>query len=154
MRCSKLTRTTYVIEIAAIKRKAKYAGETGFFPVDQIADDEIKRMPNDEETLWLEVTTPHSLKLLRYLWAIAQKLADGGLYSDKNDAMDDLKIRARFARFATEGNRVVIVPRSLARQNRDVLSRLADRFGWIVCNDLLPGMEESKFRAELEDIIG
>lgn len=142
-----------MIEIAVVKRKSKYAGETGLFAVDSIADDEIKRMPNDEAPCWAEITTPQNIKLLRLLWAIAQKLADGGLYSDKDEAMDDLKIRARFARFATEKNRVVIVPRSLSRQGRAVLSRLADRMVWIVCNDLLPGMDENTFRAELEEML-
>jgi hypothetical protein len=141
-----------MIEVALTKRKALYKGESGLFACDEVADAELKRLPNDE-TSWAELTTPKSLKLLRYLWAIAQKLADGGLYQDKDEAMADLKIRARFANFATEGHRVVIVPRSLSRQSRDVLSRLADRFVFIVCSDLLPDMEESTFRAELEDML-
>jgi len=143
-----------MIEIAVLKRKSKYAGETGLFAVDQVADDEIKRMPNDEAPLWAEITTPQNIKLLRLLWAVAQKLADGGLYQDKDEAMIDLKIRARHAQFAVEKGRTVIVPRTLSRMGRAALSRLADRFIFIVCQDLLPGMEESAFRAELEEMLG
>ena len=141
-----------MLEIAVIKRKARYVSEVGLYGADEVADQEISRMPNDEMA-WAEITTPHSLKLLRYLWAIAQKLADGGLYQDKDEAMDDLKIRARFARFSVEKGRTLIVPRSLARQRRDVLSRLADRFVFIVCQDLLPDMTESKFRREIEKMV-
>jgi hypothetical protein len=110
-------------------------------------------MPNDEAPLWAEISTPQNIKLLRLLWAIAQKLSDGGLYSDKDDAMDDLKIRARHARFSVEKGRTVIVPRSLSRMGRAALSRLADRFIFVVCSDLIPGMKESTFRAELEDML-
>jgi hypothetical protein len=141
-----------MLEIALVKRKAKYVGEAGLFPVDQVADEELKRLVADE-IAWAEITTPKSIKMLRYLWAIAQKLADGGLYEDKDVAMEDLKIRARFARFATERNRVVIVPRSLSKQRRDVLGRLCDRFVFIVCNDLLPQMKESEFRREIEEMV-
>ena len=141
-----------MLEIAVVKRRAKYAGESGLFACDEVADEELKRLPNDE-TAWAEITTPKSLKLLRYLWAIASKLADAGLYADKDEAMENLKIRARFARFATEGNRVVIVPRSLSRQRRDVLSRLADRFVFLVCSEIIPNMEESAFRREIEEMV-
>ena len=142
-----------MIELAVIKRPAKYAKEVGLFAVDQSADEDLKRLVKDE-VAWAEITTQASTKLLRFLWAIAQKLADGGLYEDKQDAMDDLKIRARFARFSVEKGRTVIVPRSLSRQRRDVLSRLADRYVYLVCSDLLPHMEESAFRREIEEMVG
>jgi hypothetical protein len=142
-----------MIEIAVVKRRALYKDEIGLFAVDQIADEEIKRLPNDEAPLWAEITTPASLKLLRLLWAIATKLAQGGLYPDKDVAMEDLKIRARHARFAVEKDRVVIVPRTLSRLSRDKLSRLADRMIFVVCDQLLPGMDESEFRAELEKML-
>jgi hypothetical protein len=141
-----------VLEVAVTKRKAKYAGEIGLFGADQVADEELRRLTSDEMA-WAEITTPRNIKLLRYLWAIAQKLADGGLYQDKNDAMDDLKIRARFARFATEKGRTVIVPRSLSKQRHDVLSRLAERFIFIICSDLLPDMRESEFKCEIEKMV-
>jgi hypothetical protein len=141
-----------MIAVAAIKRKAKFAGEVGLYGADQVADEELKRLTNDE-MVWAEITTPKNIDLLRYLWAIAQKLADGGLYQDKDDAMEDLKIRARFARFAQERGRIVIVPRSLSKQRKDVLSRLADRFVYIICADLLPQMKPSEFRKEIEDMV-
>lgn len=132
-------KTAQMIEIATVKRKAKYAGETGLFPVDQEGGDDINRFANDGAVLWVEVTSPENVKLQRLLWAIATKLAQGGLYMDKDEAMDDLKARTG--------------TKSLRRMDRAALSRVADRFVYVVCSELLPGMEESKFRAELEDLL-
>ena len=141
-----------MLELALVKRPAKYKGEVGLYGADQVADEDLKHLTNDE-VAWAEITTPRNIKLLRYLWAVAQKLADGGLYDHKDDAMEDLKIRARFAKFAMEGERVLIVPKSLSKKSGDVLSRLADRFVYIVCHDLLPDMPESEFRREIMKMV-
>lgn len=141
-----------MLELAMVKRPALYKGEKGLFPVDEAGGEEIGRLSTGG-TVWAEVATPKNIALLRFLWALATHLARGGLYDTKDEAMDDLKIRARFARFATEGNRVVIVPRSLSRQRGDVLSRLADRIVFIVCSELLPGMPESELRQEIEKMV-
>ena len=141
-----------MIEIAAVKRKARYAGEIGIFGTDQMADDEIKALGDD--MVWLEITVPRNLRQIRYLWALAQKLTDGGCYESKEDAMDDLKIRARFARWAVEDGRTVIVPRSLSRQRGDVLHRLINRIIFVVCRDLLPHIKEADLRAEIEEMVG
>ena len=141
-----------MIEVAVSKRKAKYAGEVGLFGADQVADEEIKRLSDD--MVWAEITVPRNLKQMRYLWAIAQKLSDGGLYESKEDAMDDLRIRARFARWGVEDGRTIVVPRSLSRQRSDVLSRLISRVIWIVCSDLLPHIKENELRKEIEEMIG
>ena len=140
-----------MIEIAIQKRKAKYAGEIGLFGSDQQADEEIKRLSDD--MVWAEITVPRNLRQIRYLWAIASKLSDGGLYESKEDAMDDLKIRARFARFGVEDGRTVIVPRSLSRQRGDVLSRLINRVVYIVCTELLPHVKEADLREEIEGMV-
>jgi hypothetical protein len=140
-----------MIEAAVVKRKAKWAGEIGLFGADQEADEEIKRIGGD--TVWIEITVPRNLKQIRYLWAIASKLTDGGLYESKEDAMDDLKIRARFARFGVEDGRTIIIPRSLSRQRSDVLSRLINRVVYIVCSDLLPHVKAADLRAEIEEMV-
>src|SRR5215469_14971067 len=129
-----------MIEIAVQKRKAKFAGEVGIFGVDQQSDDEIKRLSDD--MVWAEITVPRNLRQLRFLWALAQKLTDGGVYETKEDAMDDLRIRARFARFGVEDGRTVVVPRSLSKVRADTLTRLINRIVFIVCCDLLPHIKE------------
>lgn len=141
-----------MIEIAAVKRKAKYAGEIGLFGADEQSDDEVKKL--GDEMVWAEITVPRNLKQIRFLWALATKLTDGGLYEDKDECMDDLKIRARFARFGVEDGRTIIVPRSLSRQRSDVLSRLINRIVYIVCSDLLPHIKEQDLRREIEEMVG
>lgn len=140
-----------MIEIAAQKRKAKYAGEVGLFGVDEQSDEQIKRLGDD--MIWAEITAPRNLRQLRYLWALCQKLVEGGVYEDKDEAMDDLKIRARFARFGVEDGRTIIVPRSLSRQRSDVLNRLINRIIFIICSDLLPHIKEAELRAEIEEMV-
>jgi len=140
-----------MIEFACAKRKAKFAGEVGIFGIDQVSDEEIKQLPDD--MVWAEITVPRNLKQIRYLWAIASKLAEGGVYESKEDAMDDLKIRARFARWGVENERTIVVPRSLSRQRGDVLHRLINRIVYIVCSDLLPHIKEADLRAEIEEMV-
>jgi len=140
-----------MIEIAAVKRKSRYAGEIGLYGADQVADEEIKRLGDD--MVWLEITVPRNLRQIRFLWALAQKLTDGGLYESKEDCMDDLKIRAKFARWGVENGRTVIVPRSLSRQRGDVLHRLINRIIFVVCRDLLPHVKEADLRAEIEEMV-
>src|SRR5215469_3835386 len=140
-----------MIEFACAKRKAKFAGEVGIFGIDQVSDEEIKQLPDD--MVWAEITVPRNLKQIRYLWAIASKLAEGGVYESKEDAMDDLKIRARFARWGVENERTIVVPRSLSRQRGDVLHRLINRIVYIECSDLLPHIKEADLRAEIEEMV-
>ena len=140
-----------MLEVAVIKRKAKYARELGLFGADQVADEEIKRLGND--MVWAEITVPRNLRQIRYLWALASKLSDGGIYDSKEDAMDDLRIRARFARFGVEDGRTVIVPRSLSRQRSDVLARLINRIVFITCSDLIPHITENELRKEIEEMV-
>ena len=142
-----------MIELAVIKRGALHKGEIGLFAVDTWADDDLQSL--GDATAWAEISTPHNLQILRYLWAIAQTLADGGLYIDKETAMDDLKIRARFARWGVVKGTPIVVPRSLAAEENsyDVLHGLVDKFIMIVCTELLPEMPESQFRRSLEEMI-
>ena len=100
-----------------------------------------------------ELKNPKNMKLMRLLWAFASKLADGGLYLDKDGAMDDLKIRAKWAQFHYENGRVVISPKSLARASGAALSRLADRMFYLVCQELLPHMRPGELRREVEKMV-
>ena len=139
------------IQFAVIKRGALHKGEIGLFAVDTWADDDLQSL--GDATAWAEISTPHNLQILRYLWAIAQKLADGGLYIDKNVAMDDLRIRAGYYRPGRLRGREIAVPMSLSGASYDLLRSLADKFIMIVCSELLPEMPEGQFRRSLEEMI-
>jgi hypothetical protein len=142
-----------LIETALVRRKAVEKGEVGLFAVDESSEQDLARLPLDE-FVWAELRNPRNMKLMRLLWALASKLADGGLYHDKDEAMLDLKIRAKWAKFNYENGRVVIVPKSLTRASGAALSRLADRMIYITCEDLLPHMRPSELRGEIEAMIG
>lgn len=141
------------VELSLHKRPAKRVGEVGLFSDQEVFADDFGLLPTDQE-IWAELRTTKNLKLLRFLWALATKLAKGGLFEDKDVAMDQLRIAAKFARFSKDDRgRIVIVPRSLARASGTTLSRLADRMIYIVCEELLPDMTESKLRDEIERMI-
>jgi len=141
------------VELSLHKRPAKRAGEMGLFCDQEVFADDFALLPTKQE-VWAEIRTTKNMKLLRFLWALATKLAKGGLFEDKDVAMDQLRIAAKFARFSKDHKgRIVIVPQSLSKASGTTLSRLADRMVYIVCQDLLPDMTESKLRAEIEKMI-
>lgn len=141
------------VETALRKRKAKYAGETGLFAESEMADEDLSEIP-DGEWVWVQARTSANMKLHKFLWALAGKLAKGGLFPDKEIALDQLRIAAKFARFGkdTKG-RMIIVPRSISNVSGTTLSRLVDRIVYIVCTDLLPKMKEGDLRAEVEKML-
>jgi hypothetical protein len=142
------------IETTLRKRPAKHAGELGLFPDSALSHDDMELLPSNED-IWIEATTPRNQKLMRFLWALATKLAYGGLFGDKDEAMSALKVSAKFARFGYDKQgRIVIVPKSLARASGITLARLADRMVFITCTELLPGMAEGDLRNEIERMIG
>jgi hypothetical protein len=140
------------IEAAVIKRKARWAGEIGLFGVDQEADEEIKRL--GEYMVWAEITVPRSLRQMRFLWALFQKLADGGLYEDKEEAKEDLLMRAKWKHKVVKGDQIVEEPRSIAGVRSDLLSRLINRIVFVVCADVLPHISEADLRQEIEEMLG
>lgn len=141
------------VELSLHKRPATRVGELGLFSDQEVFAEEFALLPINQE-VWVEAHTTKNPKLLRFLWALATKLARGGLFEDKDIAMDQLRIAAKFARFSKDNKgRIVIVPRSLAKASGTTLSRLADRMIYIVCQDLLPDMTESKLRSEIERMI-
>jgi hypothetical protein len=141
-----------VIEIACQKRPALYKGEVGIFPLSQDGDEDLSRIAAGTDA-WAKITTPRNIKLLRYVWAIATKLAKGGIYLDKNEAMADLCLRCKHVDYYTVKDGVVVATRRSIGGGGEELSQLADRMIYLICTEILPGMNESKFRAELEDLL-
>jgi hypothetical protein len=141
-----------VIEIAVTKRPALYKGEVGIFPTSQDGDEDLSRIAAGTDA-WAKISTPRNARLLRYVWAIATKLAKGGVYLDKNEAMADLCVRCKhFDTFTVTDNKVVVARRSIGG-GADELMQLANRMIWLICDEILPDMSESEFKAELEEML-
>ena len=98
-----------------------------FFPSNQMAADDIAPAKMGAEVV-CSFYSPRNLEALKFLWALVHKTADNSpRWLDKDEAMEDLKMRARFARFVvgTDG-KVELRPKSLKRIN-DEAAPASDR---------------------------
>jgi hypothetical protein len=124
-------------------------------PVDEFSADDLVRVPADQDVI-VTITSRQNIKLRRFLWVLASKVADACDHlHDREDAMDELKIRARHVKYITNpvSGEVRIVPKSLTKLDGAGLSRLADRMIFIICRDILPGLKENTLKAEVERMI-
>lgn len=127
-------------------------------PVDEIAADELRLAAKDGSDVMVEVRTRRSIRQHRYAWALAQKVADSCEHvHDRADAMEMLKIAARHVRWVVDWRtgEMHAIPKSIAFASctQAQFSRLMDRFVFIVLRDILPGVEESTLRAEIEAMV-
>jgi len=124
-------------------------------PVDDIAADDLVRVPANRDVM-VKITSSRNMKLMRFLWALASKVADACDHlHDREDAMDELKIRVRHVKYITNPatGEVRIVPKSLTKLDGPGLSRLADRMVFVICRDIVPGLSEETLRAEIMAMI-
>jgi hypothetical protein len=127
-----------------------------FAPVDEEAAEIMRVVKNDSV---LQVHTARNPRQLSLAWCLAQKLADAvdGLH-DKEAAMDELKILARHCRYRVDLKTGVIIapiPRSIAFESLDQVhfDRIFDRFIWLICHELVPGLEEEALRLEVLEMV-
>ena len=65
--------------------------------------------------------------------------------------MEDLKMRARFARFVVnDDGKVELRPKSLKQISDEALRLLTDKIMDIICQEILPGMRKNDLRKEIE----
>lgn len=143
------------IETTLIKRKALYKGEIGFFPGSTFAQEDVALAPMNEEVL-CSFSSPRTLDQLKYLWALMTKVADNSdAFTDKNDAMNKLKIAAGHSRMIYDEltGEIEAKPKSLKRLSFEQLRDLTDKIIEIVCRQIIPGMEANALRAEIEQMI-
>lgn len=138
-----------MLEIAMRRQGAR------LIPVDDIAADDLVRVPANRDVM-VKITSSRNMKLMRFLWALASKVADACDHlHDREDAMDELKIRVRHVKYITNPatGEVRIVPKSLTKLDGPGLSRLADRMVFVICRDIVPGLNEETLRAEIMAMI-
>jgi hypothetical protein len=151
------------LEVYGVKRKAKHAGEVGIF-IDSPAwaDDPVWIKTEMGTDLRLKITTARNLRQLAFAWVLAGKIAENcdGVYLDKDDAMDNvpygLKCRAKHAKAVVDPvtGEVTVKPLSLKRLDGEAFKRLLDRMVYVTCTEIIPGLEVSVLRDELEAMVG
>ena len=144
------------IDVILTKRRAKYFGEIGFFPEDQVAHDDIAPIAWGKECM-VSISNEKNLDALRFLWGLVHKVADNtDMFLDKDEAMDKLKIAAGYSRavYDPHTRKVEVRPKSLKRISDERLRLLTDRIMDIVCAEILPGMKKNDLRREIEEMLG
>lgn len=127
-------------------------------PVDPISEEDLQKVPLAKDVL-VTVRTPRNLRQFRMAWALAAKVAAScDFLHDSEDAMDWLKIKARHVKMIQDPRtqQVAIIPKSIAfaSLSQDAFKRVLDRMVYVVCSDIVPGLDESSLRREIEDMVG
>lgn len=121
------------------------------------ADDharEILHGVKEGQSVMVSVRKVRSARQHRLAWGLAQKLSEAvDWLHDREDAMDYLKIKARHVRYLIEPRtgEVTMVPKSIAYAScpQDTFNRLFNRMVWIICTEIVPGMNAADLRREV-----
>ncbi len=145
-----------MIESVLTKRKAKHVGEVGLFPDNAMAGDDLRPVSDGTEVMarW---GSPRNIQLNKFMWALADKVSQNvdGL-QDREDALEYLCVKARFMKTVLDPKtgKLEIRRKSTRRLSNEEFQRLIDRLVFIVCNEVIPSLDETALRAELEAMVG
>ena len=133
------------------------AGQIGLFPVNEISDEDLRALPAKGDVL-VTVKSPRNPKQFALAWALATKVSEAcDWLPDKETAMEWLKVKARHVKIIQDPrtHKIAIIPRSIAFASlgQDAFKRVLDRMIWVATNEILPGLDEGKLRAEIEAMV-
>lgn len=122
--------------------------------VDQMSAEDLATLPRDKDLL-VTVRAPRNPRQHRLAWALANKLSQCCEFlPDAETAMDFLKIKARHVKIVHNPGtgHVFLVPKSIsfASVDQSAFNRLFNRMVWVVCNEIVPGLDEGQLRDEIE----
>jgi glutamyl-tRNA reductase len=143
-----------MIETILVKRRALYQGEVGFFASNPMAEEDLTLAKMDTEVI-VRWYSPRTLQALKYLWGLVWKTwQNTSRWLDKDEAMKDLKMRARFAKFVRNNKgEMELRPKSLTRINEEELRLLTGKITDIICAEIIPGMQQNDLRKEIEEML-
>lgn len=140
-----------MIESFLTKRKAKFPGEVGLFPDNEMAAEDMQPIADGTEVT-ASYGSPKNLQLNKYMWALAAKVAQNvdGL-QDREDAMEFMCVKARFMKTVLDPRtgKLEIRRKSTKRMSNEQLQRLVNRLVFVVCNEIIPSLDETALQAEL-----
>jgi len=119
---------------------------------NQIAADDMARIPSDKDLLVI-VKAPKNAAQMRFIWALAGKIADArDDILDKEVAMDVLCEMARHVKIVVNPitGKAHIQRKSLSALDQAAMSRLIDRMVYVTCTDIIPGLDPGTLRDEIE----
>ncbi len=141
-----------------MRKRAGRAGEIGLFVDTQVFEEDFGHIKMDAEVKAV-VTTPRSLRQLKFAWGLATKIAEGcGWVETKEDAMDFMLIEARHFRRIFDPLRNVAIlkpkPTNFGAMDGTDYTRLLKRIVHVAVTIMIPGMDDKSLIAEIEAMIG
>lgn len=125
--------------------------------VDIMGSEELARLPADRDLLITVTRKPsRTLEQLRFVWALASKIADArDDILDKDVAMDVLCELCRHVRIVVNPitGHAHLVRNSISTLSVDEMSRLIERMIYVTCTTILPGVKKAELRGEVEAMI-
>lgn len=138
------------------KRRAQ-PGEVGLFIDTPVFEEEFASIRMDGEVKAV-VTTPRSLRQHKFIWALATKVAEAcDFLETKDDAYHYMLIEAKHCRFIYDNLRQIsyAVPKATnwGAMDGTAFTKLAKRITNVVGTHIVPGIDKSELRAEIEKMI-
>jgi hypothetical protein len=127
-------------------------------PIDEMSSEELARIPLRQQVL-VTVRIPRNIRQHRLAWALATKVAEACEWlHDREDAMAWLKIKARHVRYIHDhrNGETQIIPKSIRFAALDQMGfdRIFRRMVYVTVTEIIPGIDESALRAEIESMVG
>lgn len=144
-----------MVELVMRKRKGR-EGEIGLFVDSPVWEDDVANIKEGVDVK-VVATTPRSIRQLKFAWALAKKIADAcDWLHDKDDAMYAMLVGAKHCRWLTypDGKSVLrALPTNFGAMDGTLYSRLLNRMIYVAVTEIVPGMDESALKAEIEAMI-
>ncbi len=144
------------IETILRKRPAAHAGEVGLFPSSEMADEDMSLigMGND---VTVTVVSKAAETIRKFMWALATVVGRSveGCH-DKDDGMELLCVKCRHMTHKLDPvtGKMEIRRKSTLRIGGEVQLRLLKRMIYVTETEIIPGIDSSALRAELEKMVG
>ena len=140
-----------------MKKRAGRQGEYGLFVDSPVFEDDFRHIKEGVEVK-VVATTPRSLRQMKFAWALATKIADAcDWLNTKEEAMDALLIEARHYRRLYDPRRKVAIlrpkPTNFGAMDGTEYTSLLKRIVHVATTVIVPGLDESALKAEIEAMI-
>lgn len=140
-----------------MRKRPGRAGEIGLFTDSEIFDEEFASIPTNTDVK-VKITSPRSLKQLRYAWALATKISQAcDWLQTKDEAMEFMLIEAKHVRRIYDPLRKIAylrpLPTNFGEMDGTKYSRLLNRMVYVATTLIVPGLPENDLKREVEAML-
>jgi hypothetical protein len=123
--------------------------------VDDASSQDLALVPGGKDVL-VKTKVDRNMVQFRRLWVLAQKLSEAcSFLHDKDEAMDFILIGCKHVRWVANPKTGLVFPvaKSISDLDGDRFARLYKRALYFICSEVVPGLDESALRAEIEQMV-